>query len=360
MRMNNDLLGKLGILSVAAVLASTSLTACKGDDTGSDDDETTGDGDGDPTGDGDGDPTGDGDGDPTGDGDGDGDPTGDGDGDGDPGTCGAEFEPGAAADGEACSSNSDCASYLCEKFQDVPPVEGTCAPAPDNCTTRVMVRVLDFMTRETVEGADLRAVPAISASVNPGAAVGAATGTSDANGIIDATSDAEIEAPLGLVGLTEADGYYLTATGLASPITGGKFYPPANTIRDVWVVPAQALTDWSGYLENDADFANQLPLGDAGGVIGLVRDATTGDPITGAVVVPEDADTSNAVVRYLNEAGDGFVSDATTSQGVFIIVKPGLGETFGLEVGGNPVDGLSGTAGSANGAAFTLIMNVPG
>jgi hypothetical protein len=359
MRMNNDLLGKLGILSIATVLASTSMTACKGDDGDDSADETTGDGDGDgdgdPTGDGDGDPTtGDGDGDPT-TGDGDGDATGDGDGD----LVCETHDPGEGADnGAACVTNGDCASKLCEVFQDVPPAEGTCEPAPDGCATRIMGRVLDFTTRDTVAGAELRVAQAIQASVDPVNAAAVAEGTSDAEGIIDTTSDGQITSPLGIVGLTAATDYYLTATGLASPAAGSN-YGPANAIRDIWVVPTASVTAWSGFLENDAEFENFLPLGESGGVVGLVRDAATGEPIEGAVVVPNNPDTSDALVRFLNEAGDGFTTDATSSQGVFIIADPGLGETFGVEIDGTKVDGISGTAGSANGAIFTLIMNIP-
>ena len=80
-----------------------------------------------------------------------------------------------------------------------------------------------------------------------------------------------------------------------------------------------------------------------------MRDAYTGDPVAGAVVVPTNADTSIAVIRYLNDVGDGFVTDATSSQGVFVIVTDGLGETFGVENNGMD-QGLTGTAGSANGA----------
>jgi hypothetical protein len=360
MRMNNDLLGKLSIvsiLSIGAVLATTSLTACKGDD-GDDSatDETgDGDGDGDPTGDGDGDgdPTGDGDGDPTGDGDG--DPTGDGD--GDP-VC-TTHDPGdGAANGESCATNGECASKLCEVFQDVPAGDGTCEPAPDGCRTRIMGRVLDFTTRDTVADADLRVAQAIQASVNPGGAPALASGTSNAQGIIDTTSDGQITSPLGIVGLTVADGFYLTATGLASPAEGTN-YGPANAIHDIWVVPNAAVTAWSGYLENDPDFVNELPLGDAGGVVGLVRSASTGAPIAGAVVVANNPDTSDAAIRFLNAAGDGFNAEETSSQGVFVIVNPGLGETFGVEIDGVKVAGISGTAGSANGAVFTLIMNIP-
>jgi hypothetical protein len=110
-------------------------------------------------------------------------------------------------------------------------------------------------------------------------------------------------------------------------------------------------------LMGDPEIMEFLPLGDAGGVVGLVRDATTGDLIADAVVVPLEADTSAAKIRYLNAAGDGFTSDMTSTQGMFVIVHPGLGEDFDVEIGGM-AQGLSGTAGSANGAIFTLILNV--
>ncbi|WP_181234283.1 hypothetical protein [Enhygromyxa salina] len=350
--MNNDFLGKLSICGVALLLSIPAVNGCKSEPMADDETDTSGDGDGDPTGDGDGDPTGDGDGDPTGDGDGD-----PGDGDGDPVMCDETHAPGdGAANGEACFANGECASKLCEVFQDVPPVEGSCEPAPDGCETRIMGRILDFTTRQTVADIDLRVAQAIQASVDPVGAAALASGTSDANGVIDSLSDGQIVSALGIVGLAEGGEYYLTATGLASPAVGTN-YGPANAIHDIWVVPAQALTDWSDALMSDPEVTEELPLGEAGGVVGLVRDQATGDLIEGAVVVPTDANGSGAVIRYLNAAGDDFVTDATTTSGVFVIVNPGLGETFGVEVNGMD-QGITGTGGSANGAIFTLIMNV--
>jgi hypothetical protein len=340
-------LSRISILT--CVLSAAFVLGCNGDDTpASTGTETDGNGDGDPT---------------TGDGDpetGDGDPeTGDGDpetGDGDP-EC-ATHEPGdGLANGEPCTSNGECASKLCEVFQDVPPVEGTCEPAPDDCRTRIMGRTLDFMTREPVAGASLRVAPAIMASVDPVNAMGVATGTSAADGIIDILSDGQIVSALGIVGLTEADGYYLTATGLASPAEG-TLYGPANAIRDIWAVPSSALTLWSNVLAEDETFDNLVPLGDNGGVVGLVRNGTTGEPIAGAIVFPTNGDGSNALVRYLSQDADDIVETETSQHGVFIIVQPALAETFGVMINGEPVEGVVGTAGSANGAIFTLIMNI--
>ena len=346
LRMNNDLLGKLGLLGLALVFSTSAVPGCGKSDDGGEEmaDETTGDGD--EVGDGDGDTTGDGDGDTTGDGDGDGDP------------CAETHTPGdGAADGEACFSNSDCASKLCEVYQDAPPVEGVCAPAPEMCETRIMGRTLDFTTREPAPDIMLRVAQAIPASVDPVNAAGLAVDTSDAMGIIDTLSDGQIESPLGIIGLAEGTDYYLTATGLAGPVVD-ILYGPANDIHDIWVVPSGALSSWSDMLMPDPEFANLLPLGENGGVVGLVRDEATGEPVAGGVVVPTAPDSSNAVIRYLNEAGDGFIDTETSTMGVFVIVDPGLGETFGVELGGVPVDGVEGTAGSANGAIFTLIMDV--
>ncbi len=262
-----------------------------------------------------------------------------------------------APDGDPCSSGADCLSNLCVLFQDAPPVEGTCTASPTMCETHFSGRLINFETRMIEPDVDIKVAAALQAALMPTTATALAMGTSDANGEIDFVSDAQLSAPLGLVGLSSKTGFFLTATGLASP-ADGSFYGPGNAIHDIWAVPGALLTSFSMMLEADPEFANQLPLGETGGVVGLVRDATTGDPIAGAVVVSTD-DASGSVIRYLNEAEDGFVEDMTTSNGVFVLVKPGLGEVFGLEVGGVPVDGETGTAGSANGAIFTLIFNVP-
>jgi hypothetical protein len=224
------------------------------------------------------------------------------------------------------------------------------------CRTRIMGTMLDFTTRMPIPDIDMKVATAIMAAVDPANAASQADATSDANGIIDTLSTAPLNSPLGIVGLSSGTGYYLTATGLASPAEGTA-YGPANAIHDIWAVPEADLTAWSALLLLDLELTEFLPLGEAGGVVGIVRNAATGDLIEGAVVVSVDPDTTSAKVRYLNEAGDGFTADMTSTQGMFVIVDPGLGEDFDVEIGGVS-QGLSGTAGSANGAIFTLIMNV--
>ncbi|MCX4243362.1 hypothetical protein [Paraliomyxa miuraensis] len=260
-----------------------------------------------------------------------------------------------AAEGEGCAANSECMSGVCTIFTDVP-VNGdaVCAATPPDCATRVTGTVFDFTTREPVGGASVVVAAALQAATNPTGATAIVEGTTNASGEIDVTSSGPISAVVGIVGLTSLGGYYLTATGLAAPVDGGSDYNVANSIHDIWMVPESDLGDWSDALAMDAMIPGEnLPLGEQGGVVGLVRDAA-GAPIGGAVVRSTNAG-SGAFIRYLND--DGSFGDVDTSDlGIFVILAPALAEVFEVEVGG-AVAG-SGTAGSADGAIFTLIFNV--
>ena len=118
------------------------------------------------------------------------------------------------------------------------------------------------------------------------------------------------------------------------------------------------LDDWSAMLMDDEDFAGALPLGDLGGVVGKVRNSKSGEAFEGVEVVPRDPDTSMAVIRYLDEDKMGFNQDMTASHGLFVIVNPGLGENFDAVMGGEVLPDIQGTAGSASGAVFTLILDI--
>ncbi len=262
---------------------------------------------------------------------------------------------GAGADGDACTANGDCASGVCTIFTDVPlNADAVCAPTPADCGTRVTGTVFDFVTGETVAGADLVVAAALQAATNPTGAMALVEATSDADGRVDAASAGAISAPLGIVGLTAGAGYYLTATGLAAPNRDGSSYDVGTGTHDIWVVPEGELSDWSDALGMDGDVdPKDLPLGDAGGVVGFVRDGA-GAPIAGAVVT-STSDRSGAIVRYLNDDGS-FGIDSTSDLGIFVILNPGLPESFEAADAGGAVLG-GGTAGSATGAIFTLIIN---
>jgi hypothetical protein len=242
---------------------------------------------------------------------------------------------------------------VCTIFTDVPlNDDAVCGATPEGCATRITATVFDFSTREALAGADVLVAAALQAATNPTGAMALVEGTSGADGRIDVTSAEAISAAIGIVALTSAGGFYLTATGLAAPADGSS-YNVGNSIHDIWAVPETDLQNWSDELAMDAAIppAN-LPLGEAGGVVGLVRDAA-GLPVAAAEVVSTDAG-SGAFIRYLQDDGS-FTTDRTSDLGIFVIIEPALAEEFEVMVDGMVVGG--GTAGSANGAIFTLIVN---
>ena len=255
-----------------------------------------------------------------------------------------------AADGEACSQNDDCMSLGCLKFRDAE--DGECVAAPANMATRIAGTLLDFATNQPIPSVELRVIGALSALGNPAMATPVAMGNADAAGKVDFVSPEALKEGIGIVGIITGGDYYTTATGLASP-TAGK-YGPMNGIRDIWGVPSAKLTEWSGILAADVDVMPFLPLGDNGGVIGLVRNAADSAPKPGAKVLPVN-DTSNALIRYLSDDNMSFNSNATGTSGIFVLVNPGLAEEFTVEGSAD----VTAKAGSAKGAAFVMILNVP-
>jgi len=179
----------------------------------------------------------------------------------------------------------------------------------------------------------------------------------DANGEFDATSDGQILAPVGLVAVVGSGDYFPAINWIATPADGVSLYGPATTRRDIWVVPSALLTTWSGMLEGDPEFVEVLPLGVEDGVVGMVRRLADGAPIAGATVVPLEEEY-DVVIRYLNEAGDGFDGTATGTSGMFVFVDSALNEEFDIEIDGEAQNVLS-RSGTAVGAVFTLIFNVP-
>ena len=254
-----------------------------------------------------------------------------------------------AADGEACAANDDCASLGCLKYRDLE--DGECVAAPAGGNTRIAGTLIDFASGAPVPSTEVRVIGALSALSNPAMALPILAATSDADGKIDVTSMTPISEGIGIVGIITGGAYYTSATGLASPTAGN--YGPMNGNRDIWAVPSAKLTEWSGYLMADADIATSLPLGDKGGVVGFVRDAT-GAPKAGATVVSAKGAMSTAKIRYLAQDGMSFTSDATSSTGIFVLVSPGLAEKFMVE-GGT----VQGTAGSAENAVFVMILTEP-
>lgn len=261
---------------------------------------------------------------------------------------------GEAANGDACTANSDCMSGVCTLFTDVPKNDdAVCAETPADCSTRITATVFDFALREPVANVDVKVAKALDAIlVGPTADAVIETQT-NADGRIDVTSDGPIEAPIAILALAGGDEtYHMTATGLAGVVEGTSAYNVANAIHDLWVVPNAAVEGWNAGLAEDAALAEYLPIGEKAAVVGLVRDAETGAAVSGAVIDPAGDET---LIRYLDADG-GFTGTATGDTGIFIAVGVAqTGEDFVATVGGESV--ATGRAGARDGILFTLILN---
>lgn len=262
--------------------------------------------------------------------------------------------------GDPCLFHTDCSTQYCLRYSDVPlDPDRQCARAGNLGDMRVTATVRDLLTRDPVGNASVFVVSAFAAAGNPIAAQANAivTAEGDEDGLVDAVAQDVNSTPLGVVALTSADNYYLTATGLGAPFAGTTDYPAGNNIHDLWLVSTDTLDSWSALLAEEAELADALPLGEQGGVIAFVRDVMTGEPIVGAVVRSE-RETSTASVRYLADDGESFTADQTSDQGIAIILNPGLGENFGAYLGDELIS--TNLAGSTPNAIMVVTMqNAP-
>jgi len=258
--------------------------------------------------------------------------------------------------GDPCVTNSECSSALCTLNSDAPlNPDAVCDVPPVDCSMRITGTVWDIVTQQPVADADMIVVGALQAATNPTGAMALASDVSAGDGRVDTETAGPPIAPIGLVALSERSGFWLTATGLASPGDDGTSYGVGHDVHDLWVVSENAATAWSNMLALDpAVDPTSLPLGDEGGVVGLVRDSS-GTPVAGAAVTSTSGG-SGAIVRFLNLDGT-FNASATTDLGLFVILEPALAEEFEVTVAGMVVGG--GTAGSANGAIFSLAVDLP-
>ena len=267
-----------------------------------------------------------------------------------------DTEESAAADGSPCVADLDCLSQLCLKYRDHDP-QATCVAAPEEGRFRLTATVLDISTGEPLPGPELRVLDGLTALQNPDGAPILLSAIADSEGRIDTVSEEPIAPGIGLVGFVVGEGLTATSSALAVPLAHGP-YGRTNTFHDLWVVPTPILDAWSALLLDDPDAAPHLPLGPAGGVVGLVRQRPTGTPLAGATVAPLKP-PSEAVIRYLNAAKDGFDGDGTAEHGLFVILGPGVGERFVPVQDGTPIDSAKGQARDAPGSISTLVLEVP-
>ncbi|MCR9160476.1 MAG: carboxypeptidase-like regulatory domain-containing protein [Nannocystaceae bacterium] len=255
-----------------------------------------------------------------------------------------------AAEGEACTANDECESGVCLLFQDVPADDdAVCGEVMPDCSTRVTGTLFDFASLAPIPDQEVRVVAALDALTNPTGADAQASGMSGGDGTFDFRSEGPISAPIATVAIVSGGRYYTTATGVQSDAGG---YPPGTGIHEFWAVPQDSLNAWNASIDGTVD-KSVFPVGEAGGIIGFVRDAS-GAPVAGATVAP-DADGSGAQVLY-PQADDSVVDTMTDETGLFMILGgASTGEDYVATSGG--LSG-SGTAGTGPNVVFALVITV--
>ena len=254
---------------------------------------------------------------------------------------------GEVGNGE-CTEHDDCPSGYCREFSDAPPdLESLCQDPPPGGNTRFTGTVRDIVTLEPIDGVDIIVTGALQALTNPTGAMALVADTTDDEGQFDATSSMPVTRQVGAIAVASSADHFLTETGVAAPELDGS-YPPGNTNHDVWAVHADDLDSWSALLQADGANPDELPLGEAGGFIVMVRDAA-GDPVADATVFSTDG-ASSAEVYYLASDGMSLISQ-TSDLGIAIVLDPGLAEVFTVQAGGVSVGQVTG--GSVPQAIFT-------
>lgn len=226
--------------------------------------------------------------------------------------------------GGACEDHFDCPTLLCLELSDAPPdPDAYCENAPAGGATRFTGTMRSISTQVPVPGSYVVVASALEAVTNPAMANPLAEGFTGRAGLLDITSPMPLAAQIGAVAIADAPAHYLSATSIAAPQDDGT-YLPGNDVHDLWVVATQDLALWNEELAAEPQLAPLLPLGEAGGLVGIVRDPE-GVPHSG-IVVGSDSPGSTAIVRF--PAPNGMQADATSELGLFIILEPSLGETF--------------------------------
>jgi len=263
--------------------------------------------------------------------------------------------------GEPCRVREDCKSNYCESFWTAPPdPNATCQEGLPLGEIRITGNIRDLETLEVMPNVDIDIVGGIEMIVDQfGPAI--ATVTSDENGLfeIDLGSEAT-DKDIGLGARVILDGYWLSATGLSETEIDAMFYPPGVRNHDVWAVSETMVSKWNKLLEQEPELEFYLPLGEKGGALGRIRDADTGLPPTEPVVLKTrlpDSETQ-AVVRYLNDAEDGFVSDSSKKSGLFVILNASLAEKFDAFRNGKKVSIHECTVGNSAGGVGTTTIQV--
>lgn len=264
-----------------------------------------------------------------------------------------EQTDGGQTDGEPTISCTACDEGHCIIFSDAPPDDAAyCDALPANENTRVTATVRSLSTQVAASGADVSIVSALEALTNPTGATDFLGGVTDGAGELDATSMSPIEASIGIIAMARREGFFLTGTATAEPLDGID-YGPGNDVHDLWLLNIADLEQWNGWLQSDVQTSPYLPLGEQGGMVGLVR-GPDGVPLSG-VTVTSVQPVSEAIIRYA-APGSIIADGATSASGLFFVLNPGLGEEFLVQ---GPAGSAAFLALSAPGAVFVVAPILP-
>ena len=270
---------------------------------------------------------------------------------------------GDTPNGEWCDENVDCQSGFCESYSNAPwDEDGACADGPGDGQIRVMGNIREHVSGDPMGGAELQLAGAIAVMQNPDGFEAVTTVTADADGLFDLTAGPEAtDLPVGLVAVVGGEGYYPTVTGLVEPELEGGVYPQGVRNKDIKMVAESMIEDWSAAIEAyDSGLAGYLPLGENGGALGSVRHVENGEGVADVEIVSQLGDSSEAVVLYLNEDGETFNEEATSSNGLFVVIAPALAEKFDAYLGGEIVSRRYATFGEAFGVVYSNTVHVEG
>ncbi|MCP4679548.1 MAG: hypothetical protein GY854_29470 [Deltaproteobacteria bacterium] len=259
----------------------------------------------------------------------DGDADGDADGDSDVDT---SFDAGgdSSIPHEECRTGEDCASGYCESYWTAPPDPNAfCDTALEQGEIRILGNTRDFETMEIMPHLEIDIIGGPAALQDPVDALALESVTSDENGLFALNVGQMVtKEPMAIGVRVNLDGYYLSLTGLCEPEIEGVMYPPGVRNHDIWAVPKSMVDDWTAIMMEDPLLKNFAPLGVMGGVFGRVRDADTGLPPKAPVELRSQYPDSQAIVRYLNEDGTGFIDGGTGPSGLYLILNAVLAEKF--------------------------------
>ena len=267
--------------------------------------------------------------------------------------CHAALDRGAAKIGESCNANIECESRSCLGWSNYsPPDAGECVDPPPNCLSRAAGEIVDVFTGERVPGATVGIVGGTEVVVNAMGARRVGTGVSDENGLYDTLTDEPVNTFYNVMTVVHNDDYYATVTVLDWPLDEALNYAPLLSLHTQYATKKSDLAAWNAALADDPDFADSLPLEEHGVAIGSVQ--ILGYPVVrveGAVISPQET-TSSAKIRYVNDDGVTIGTEATSSNGMFIILGTEIGERFNIDYEGYKLTRWAARTGPVAGAVY--------